>query len=259
MVRQEKIHLIVQARMTSSRLPGKVLLPILGKPVIVHIWEILKRVSIANRVIIATTNSPADDALVKCAENVGIDIFRGDENDVLARYYHCAMWSGADLVVRVTADDPMKDPSLIERAIDIMLETPSLDYVSNTICPTFPAGQEVEVFRFEALKKAYKEAKLLSEREHVTPYIWKNPDIFKIKNFEHTENISDWRWTLDKKEDLQLINLLYRRFYKDGKLASYIEIIEYLKKHPELIIINIETDRNEGYIKSVAHDSFSDS
>lgn len=230
------------------------MIPLLGKTVIQHIWELLNRVESAEKVLIATTTSVKDDPLVMHLERIGALFYRGNEEDVLSRFYHCAKSFGSELIIRITADDPLKDPQLIDRAVNEICNSPKLDYISNTIKPTFPAGLEVEVFWFKVLEKAYKEAKLSSEREHVTPYIWKNPSIFNIKNFEHSEDLNKWRWTLDKVEDLKLIELLYDRFYHNGKLADFRLIIQYLKEHPELVRINIETDRDEGYVRSVAKD-----
>ena len=254
MKKNPEIHIIVQARMSSTRLPGKVMFPILGKPVIQHIWELLQRSATARKVIIATSDSPNDDSLAAFLTNLGASVYRGDENDVLSRFYQAAKQFGSDLIVRITADDPLKDPTLIDYAVRSVLQKPEIDYLSNTIRPSFPAGQEVEVFWFKTLERAFNDAKLASEREHVTPYIWKNTGLFNVQNFEHTENLGHWRWTLDKPEDLELISLLYQRFYQDGKLAGFLEIIEYLKTRPDLVAMNIDTDRNEGYFKSIANE-----
>jgi spore coat polysaccharide biosynthesis protein SpsF (cytidylyltransferase family) len=244
---------IIQARMGSSRLPGKTLMKIHGKTILEHI---IARASLSKHIdkfAIAITDNHYDDVLEAFIKKnlPKCDVFRGSENNVLERFYLCAVKYKPDYVVRITADDPLKDAEVIDKAIDILLKDPNLDYCSNTIEPTYPEGLDIEVFKFSALEKAYKEAKLDSEKEHVTPYIWKNPGKFKIKNFEYKENLSKWRWTLDKKEDFLFIQKIFDEFYKEDPLFSYKKVIEYLKKDPEVLLINSGTIRNEGYLKSL--------
>lgn len=252
-----KIIGIIQARMSSTRFPGKVLAEIVGLPML---ERIVTRVSVTpdiSEIIIATTTAPEDNIL---ADWITINLgekkcFRGSEHDVLDRYYKCAKLNSADLVVRITADDPLKDASIIQRAIDHFYIDPSLDYCSNTIIPTYPEGLDIEVFKFGALERAWQEARLPSEREHVTPYIWKNKSLFNIKNFEYERDLSSWRWTVDKPADLAFAIKLHQQRIKDP-LVNFEEIIKYLELNPDLMRLNSITIRNEGYLKSISEENY---
>lgn len=241
--------------MNSSRLPGKVLIDLMGKPVIHHVIERVRESRHLDDVIVATTRTPADDPLVRYLETEeSAQVFRGSESDVLDRYYRCARERGCELIVRITADDPLKDADVIDQAIGYMLDEPDLDYCSNTLEPTYPEGLDVEVVKFSALSRAHQEARLQSEREHVTPYIWKNESIFNLRNFQHDEDLSGWRWTLDNPADLDFIKAVYGQFAKAGSTFSCWEVISYLKRNPHLVEINSGTIRNEGYIRSLTED-----
>lgn len=245
-----KVLAIIQARMGSTRLPGKVLAEINGRPLIGFLIDRLRSVPEIDHIVVATTTTPSDDVLAEWLCMEGVDSFRGDSDDVLARFYLCAKKYNPDLVVRVTADDPLKDPSLISEAINHFSTDHDLDYCSNTLRPTYPEGLDIEVFRLKALKYAFEHAKLTSEREHVTPYIWKNTSMFKVKNFEFREDLSAWRWTVDKQSDLNFIRAVLSPF-QDSPLVSFEEIICFLKQNTDLLKINADTLRNEGYIKSL--------
>lgn len=243
---------IIQARMNSSRLPSKVMFDLCGKPVIEHIVNRVRGANRVDEVCVATTVNECDLPLVEFLEKRGISVYRGSEDDVLDRYYQAALVSGAEVVVRITADDPLKDPEVIDMAVENLLKDPSLSYCSNTITPTFPEGLDVEAFRFSALEKAWNEAKLQSEREHATPYIWKNPDKFKALNFTSPENFSHYRWTLDYPNDFKFMERIYGEFYREGQIFSYRDILKWLAHHPEVVAINSEFERNAGYKKSLA-------
>jgi spore coat polysaccharide biosynthesis protein SpsF len=251
-----KIIAIIQARMKSTRLPGKVLADIAGIPMLARIIARVTTTPDIAKVVIATTTGPEDDILASWViSNFGHHAcFRGSENDVLDRYYQCANLYNADFIVRITADDPLKDASIIQKAINYFYTDPSLDYVSNTIIPTYPEGLDVEVFKFAALERAWQEACLPSEREHVTPYIWKNKSLFKIENFEYVRDLSNWRWTVDKPEDLYFINKLHELTIRDSAV-NFEEIIRFLDENPDLMKINSMTIRNEGYLKSINEES----
>ncbi len=246
-----KVLAIIQARMNSTRLPSKALLDLMGKSVLEHIIERVRAAKSVSEVVVATTDTVHDDVLEAALKKMGFAVFRGSENDVLDRFYQCALPYKPELIVRVTADDPLKDPEIIDRAVGLLLADPHLDYCSNTIKPTFPEGLDIEAFRFSVLEKAHHEAKLPSEREHVTPYIWKNPGTFKTLNFEHDEDLSSWRWTMDKLDDFEFIQAIYRKFYSGKSYFPYRAVIEHIKAHPELREINSGTVRNEGYLKSL--------
>jgi spore coat polysaccharide biosynthesis protein SpsF len=242
---------IIQARMASTRLPMKVLAEIEGRPMLEWLIQRVSATPAINQIIVATTDSAADDELANWVDKVaGLECFRGSENDVLDRFYQCAKWHRADLIVRVTADDPLKDAAIIQKAIDCFFENSSLDYCSNTIKPTYPEGLDIEVFRYLALERAWREAALLSEREHVTPYIWKNTNLFNVNNFEYHRDLSDWRWTVDKPSDLEFMKKIFEHF-KAKPMVNFEEVIKYLELNPEISRINSGTVRNEGYLKSI--------
>lgn len=249
-----KVVAIIQARLGSTRLPSKVLVDLCGKPLLARVIERTKAARGIDQTVVATTTSPTDDALAAWVTQSGqCEVFRGSEEDVLDRYHQCARLHGADLVVRVTADDPLKDPELIERGLALLAADPALDYCSNTLKPSYPEGLDIELFRFAALDRAHREAKLASEREHVTPYIWKHPDRFKVLNFAQDQDLSAWRWTVDKPEDLEFMREVFGHFAGEP-LVSYRAIIPWLAEHPEIRSINANTVRNEGYLKSIARD-----
>lgn len=245
-----KILAIIQARMASTRLPGKVLAEVNGRPLLSLLLDRLQAVPEINHIVVATTENQTDDILVEWLDKENVDFYRGNSEDVLERFYLCSLKYNPDLIVRVTADDPLKDPGLISEAIGYFSKEDKLDYCSNTLRPSYPEGLDIEVFRFEALKYSYFHATLPSEREHVTPYIWKNTSLFRVKNFEFKEDLSAWRWTVDKQSDLDFVRAVLSPF-KASPLVSFQEIICFLKKNPDLLKINAHTLRNEGYIKSL--------
>jgi len=242
---------IIQARMGSTRLPGKVMAEIAGKPMLWHVVYRVRQAQQVDEVVVATTDKTVDQAIIDFATAEGILVFRGSEEDVLDRYYQAAKWIDADVVVRITADCPLIDSQIIDRVIAHYLNG-NFDYVSNTHPPTYPDGMDVEVFSFNALKKAWKEAGWLSEREHVTPYIWKNPDKFKLFNVENDEDLSGLRWSVDHLEDLEFVRAVYKHLGRES--FGMIEVLNLLKKYPELVNINAGIERNEGYQKSLRED-----
>jgi len=246
-----KIIAIIQARMNSTRLPGKVLTKIVGMPILEIILKRLKLSKKIDEIIVATTVSSTDEILVNWLLEKNIKYYRGSESDVLSRFYYCALENNADIIIRVTADDPLKDPLIIDHAIDLFNINIAYDYISNTIKPSYPEGLDIELFTFNALSKAHNDANSSSDREHVTPYIWKNPQLFNIFNFEMTPNLSHLRWTVDKQEDLLFINKVLE-LLNNNIYVNYQEVIELLYAKPELLSINSGTIRNEGYLKSLS-------
>ena len=246
-----KIVAIIQARMGSTRLPNKVMADIHGRPMLKVLVDRLRFSLMLNEIVVATTINLEDDILQSWCLSEGILCFRGSVDDVLSRFYYCAKQLNADIIVRITADDPLKDSSIVDQLISRIISNSNLDYCSNTIIPTYPEGLDVEVFTFEALQIAFQEAKLVSEREHVTPFIWKNSNKFCIESFEFDRNLSHWRWTVDKAEDLEFIRKLMGAFEKKLNI-SYLDIIAYIEKNPDILEINtLKTTRNEGYLKSI--------
>ena len=246
-----KIVAIIQARMGSQRLRGKSLADIAGQPLLGHVIDRVRGSKLINDVVLATTDQPVDMALVEYCATKNVQSYRGSVDDVLDRYYHAAMRGGADVVVRVTADDPFKDPEVIDHVIGELIADPETDYASNTIKPTFPEGLDTEVFRFSSLDRAWREAKLPSEREHVTPYIWKNPAKFKVHSVEHPVDLSKMRWTLDYEKDLEFARAVYARLYK-GNVFLMQSILKLLEAEPAIAAINQGFERNAGYLKSLS-------
>lgn len=247
---------VVQARMGSSRLPGKVLLDIEGCPLIQHVVQRCGASKHIHDIVIATTQEAADDQLAEyCRNTLGLSVYRGSTDNVLARFMGAARLANADIIVRVTADDPLKDAGVIDEGIEALLADATLDYCSNTLRPTFPEGLDIEIFRFLALERADCEARLASEREHVTPYIWKHPELFKVTNFEHEENLSDWRLTVDKPNDLELMRAIFKALGQNSNLFSFRDVVALLKQNPALRDINAGTQRNEGYLNTVQEEN----
>ncbi|MBU3126666.1 cytidylyltransferase domain-containing protein [Clostridium tagluense] len=235
-----KVVCIVQARIGSTRLKGKILKKICGKTILEHDMDRLKRVKNIEKIVIATTTLEKDNAVVEEAKRLGITYFRGSEEDVLSRYYYAAKENNADVVVRVTSDCPLIDSEVTEKIITHYINSKDqYDYVSNTIERTYPRGLDTEVFSFEALEMAFNEAVMQRDREHVTPYIWDNNKYFKLAQYKNDIDYSNLRWTLDTIEDLELIETIYNFIYKEDKnYFSMNQILQLYEFHPELNNIN---------------------
>lgn len=247
------VGVIVQARMGSTRLPGKVLKKVQGKTLLEFLIERVKIAKLVDQVIIATTHSQKDKAIATVASRNNLKVFRGSENDVLDRYFQCANHFHLKTIVRITGDCPLIDPKIIDEVIRFYRKG-RFDYATNGIDSTFPDGMDVEVFSFKALKRAWSEARLESEREHVTAYIWKNKSIFKIGTYKGSVDNSSLRLTVDEPKDLKLVRRIIADLYPKNSEFSLADIILHLKKNPSLLKINSKISRNEGYFKSVAKD-----
>ena len=248
------IAAVVQARMGSSRLPGKTLADVAGRPMLARLVERARRIEGVQAVIIATTDRPADNAIVAFADQAGLPVHRGSETDVLDRVHGAATRFGASVIVRVTPDCPLLDPVIAGRVLARFREGGGLlDYVSNTQPPTFPDGQDTEVFSLAALATAWREARLTSEREHVTPFIWKQPGRFRLANVTHVEDLSHLRWTVDEPADLEFVRAVYRRLGAEQPFGME-DILELLEREPSLLDLNRSFTRNEGYAKSLRAD-----
>ena len=241
--------------MGSKRLPGKTLADISGKPMLYHVIERVKASQMINEVIVATTTEPEDKIILTEADRWQVRTYSGRSSDVLDRYYRAAKLYNVDIIVRITADCPLMDPSIIDKTIKVFLES-RCDYASTAYpVSTFPDGMEVEVFTFSALERAWKEASLGSEREHVTPFIWKNPHLFKLKRLLSKVDRSDMRWTVDEKRDLEFVREVYRHLDQGtGNIFGMNDILFFLKQHPEILHLNRGIQRNEGYQKSLDAD-----
>jgi len=245
------ISAIIQARIGSTRLPGKVLMKLNEDTVLSLLLKQLKHSKFLDEKIIATTNNPKDDVIEKFTTSNNIKLFRGDSDNVLDRYYQCAKKFSLTHIVRITADNPLIDPDIIDQAIK-KYSTFNYDYLTNSINRTFPNGTEVEIFSFDALEIAWKYAKKKSEREHVTPYFYNNPKKFKIHHFKQKKNQSKFRYTIDRKEDYALVVEILSRIKKRPIRTS--DIIDLLTTNPQLLKLNSHIITNEGYIKSIKED-----
>lgn len=246
----EHIICIIQARMGSVRFPAKVLSPILGKPMILHQVERLKRCKQISDIVVATSTDPQDDDLCRTLDNASVSYFRGNLKDVLDRIYRAAIEYKADVVVRSTADCPLIDPGIVDETI-AYFRSDNYDYVSNCLEPTFPDGLDVEVMSMNALSSAWKEAQQESEREHVTPYIRTHPDLFMIGSIKNDEDMSSYRWTVDEPQDLELVKRIYETLHPENPAFATTEIIALLDASPSLLSLNNNVPRDEGYRKSI--------
>jgi len=237
--------------MASTRLPGKVMADLAGRPLIYHVVDRVRRARLLDLVLVATSDRDSDDRLAAYCATHEIPCVRGSENDVLDRYHRAAHTIGADVVVRLTADCPLLDPGVIDDVIAVF-RAGYFDYLSNTLEPTFPDGLDVEVFSVQALDRTWNEARLGSEREHVTAYIWKHPERFRLGGVKHTEDLSRLRWTVDEPQDLEFV----RGIYAHLATGSYgiTDVLRVLHEHPELAQLNQGFARNEGYAKSLRAD-----
>lgn len=230
---------IVQARMTSTRLPGKVLLPIAGRPMLSYQIERLRRARRADRIVVATTTNATDDPIVAFCAAEGVDCTRGPEHDVLARYFQAATRFAADIVVRVTSDCPLIDPSLIDTAIAAYADAGgTCDYVSNMIEPTWPYGMAVEVFSARALAQAQAEATDAAEREHVTPFIYWRPDRYRLKSLTMSPDLSGQRWTVDTPQDFELVRRIIEAIHPENPTFDMSDVLALLARHPDWAEIN---------------------
>lgn len=227
---------IVQARMGSERLPGKVLLDIAGKSMLAHVVHRLQRARLIDRVVVATTTADADEQIVAECEQIGVVSFRGSEEDVLGRYQAASMFFDADAIVRVSADSPFVDPEVCDLVVSRFLGAdPPVDYASNKIEPSFPLGLDVEVFTREALTRTAMEAVEPFERAHVTVYMYQHPERFSLLAVRGERDLHSWRWTVDTAEDLAFARAVFERL---GGEFSWHDVVALIEKEPALAQIN---------------------
>lgn len=242
-----KVVAIIQARCGSTRFPNKVFANISGKPLIEHVVDRLKFAETVDEIVLATTTNPLDDKLCSWAEDFGTVVYRGSEHNVLNRYYEASRIVTADVIVRITADDPFKEPVIIDKAVR-KLVTEKADFVCNNCPPSYPEGLDVEVFTKTALEIAEKESKSFFEREHVTQYFYHNPSIFKILNIANLENLSYLRWTIDTEVDFLMTQKVYSLLYKENAPIFHMDdILKLLKQYPEIAKMNRDVVRSEMY------------
>ncbi|HZG15377.1 MAG TPA: glycosyltransferase family protein [Candidatus Bathyarchaeia archaeon] len=234
---------IIQARMGSTRLPGKVMKMLSGKTVLAHVVERALAIPGVDEVLIATTIKHEDDRIVEESQRLQIPVWRGSEADVLSRYYDAAIHTKADVIMRITSDCPLLDPEVSGHVLKTFHDNPETDYVSNTIVRRFPRGLDTEVFSFQALEAAYQETNESYYREHVTPFLYENQQRFRCQSVDGEEDYSHYRWTLDTSEDWNLIQHIYRELYQENTLFSWTKGIELMKRRPDLFKINSQIEQ----------------
>jgi spore coat polysaccharide biosynthesis protein SpsF (cytidylyltransferase family) len=242
---------IIQARMGSSRLPGKVLMPLANKPVLAHVVERLGMCRTLQGVVVATSTDLSDDVIEKFCATQDIRCYRGSLEDVLDRYYQSALLSGANPIVRITADCPVIDPVVVDAVVTGFLAG---NYDFYGLAGEFPDGLDCTVFGFAAIERAWKEARLKSEREHVGPYIENHPEIFRNGGLQLFSGLAHHRWTLDEPRDYALLSAIFDRLYQSEKTFLINDILQLLALEPELITGNAGIVRNAGYLKSLEND-----
>ncbi len=232
--------IVVQARVTSTRLPGKVLMDLAGRPMLAQQLRRLKRCRHADEIVVATTTNATDDPVVTVARAEGARWFRGSETDVLSRYIGAARESKADVVIRITADCPLIDPEVSDKVIEALESRgDKVDYASNVIRRTLPLGLDTEVLYTDTLLRVGRLARSAPAREHVTLFIWKErPDLFLIHSVTDEQDNSDLRWTVDVAEDLEMVRRLYAEMGLGERAVGYREILAYVRSHPALLAVN---------------------
>ncbi|MBQ4414602.1 MAG: glycosyltransferase family protein [Methanomicrobium sp.] len=247
-----KVIAVIQARMGSTRLPNKVLMDLKGKTDLERVIDRVKKSKYIDDVIVATTITEHDLAIVKLCAEKGIRVFCGSEDDVLDRYYQCARLLSPEHVVRITADCPMIDPKIIDSVISRHLES-GADYTSNTLKTTFPDGLDTEIMKFSVLEEAWFNANLSSQREHVTQYIIHN-DGYKKESVVNDIDYGSERWTLDTDNDYKFIKCVYDALYDKNPDFEMKDVLTFLDEHPDIRAINSDSERNEGLAKSLKKD-----
>jgi spore coat polysaccharide biosynthesis protein SpsF len=231
-----KIVAIIQARVGSTRLPRKVLADVGGRSMLAQVVRRTQRASLLDSVLVATTSQSVDDEIVEECRGIGVPFFRGEEQDVLDRYFRTARAHQADVIVRITSDCPLIDPEVVDRVIGIFLDEKP-DYASNTLDRTYPRGLDTEVMTFPCLHLAWKDAHEAYHREHVTPYIYQNPTLFHLHSVKGKGDYSHYRWTVDTPEDLSFIRAIYARLHNQDTFNCE-EVLKVLAHEPALTQIN---------------------
>ncbi|MDB4279398.1 glycosyltransferase family protein [Paraglaciecola sp.] len=243
-------NIILQARMSSCRLPEKVLKPILGQPMLVRQIERLQRANLVDEIIIATSDEPTDDAIELLSRDLNLFCFRGNLNNVLDRYYQANQEYPSEHIVRVTGDCPLIEPEIIDSVVQLHI-TENNDYTSNCDPNTFPDGLDVEVLTQSTLQRIHYCANKRSEREHVTLFIQNNPGLFKQGNLAFSTDYSAYRWTVDEVEDFEFVTKVYEHLYNKKPHFSFQDILNLIEDHPELKEINHQFQRNAGLENSL--------
>jgi spore coat polysaccharide biosynthesis protein SpsF len=230
--------------MGSNRLPGKVLLPLLDQPMLGRVVTRVKQARLIDDIVIATTKHSQDDAIVSLCNQHGWKVYRGAEDDVLDRYYQAAVTYRADHIIRITSDCPLIDPHVIDYVVAAYHSAlPHVDYAANTLTRTYPRGLDVEIFSFEALKRAWHEDTAAEWREHVTPYLYRHPELFRTLQIINPADYSEFRLTVDTPQDFTLVEQIYKHFGHGD--FSWQSVIELLVKRPDLRSLNREIQQKQ--------------
>lgn len=236
-----KIVTVIQARMSSTRLPGKIMLPILGKPLLLRMIERVQEAKLIGKLVIATSTNTEDDEVELLCSNNNLYSFRGHLTDLLDRHYNVAKSFSADAVVKIPSDCPLIDPKIIDKVIQYYIDNDDLDFVSNLHPATYPDGNDVEIMSFQSLECAWKDAVKPYQREHTTPFIWENNESFKIGNVVWETGLdysTSHRWTIDFPEDYEFIRKVYEDLFPIHNNFSLNDILSLLKSFPEISKIN---------------------
>jgi len=237
--KKNNIIAIIQARMGAERLPGKVLMDIVGRPMLWHIINRVRHSKYINKIIIATTTNKDDDQIENFCKTYNIDFYRGNEDDVLDRYYQAAELWNTDIIVRITSDCPLIDSDVINKVIYSYLKNKNnFKGASNVIRRTYPRGLDTEVISFSTLERVWNDAKKDYQREHVTIYIYEHLDQFKMCSVENKENLSSFRWTVDEEKDLEFVRTIYKKLYQERKIFLMRDVLRLLEREPYLKEIN---------------------
>ena len=247
MIKNKSVNAIIQARCGSSRFPNKVFAEIDGKPLIWHVVDRLRYSELLDETIMATTTNTKDNESERWCDSNSVKLYRGSEEDVLNRYYMASKEYPSDIVVRITADDPFKEPKVIDRVIKKLIEE-DLDLVTNNFPPSFPEGLDCEAFTFKTLSIMENEAKDGFEREHVTQFVYRNSERFKIGNVVSNQQLSSYRWTIDNTEDYDMVKMIYQK-RENGRVGILLmdEILSILGENPEISEINSDVKRSAMY------------
>jgi len=246
---------ILQARASSRRLPGKVLKPILGRPMLERQIERLRRSRRMDRLVVATSTDASDDAIAALCKTLTVDCFRGSLDDVLDRFYQAARQYAPRAVVRLTGDCPLADPSVIDELIETHCRE-GYDYTANILPPRqIPDGLDVEVIAMSCLETTWHEAKLPSEREHVTPFIYNHRERFRFEWQRLATDLSRLRWVVDEPEDFEFVSAIYEALYPVNPTFSTADVLALLERRPDIATMMGNVPTNEGYQRSLAADA----
>lgn len=246
-----KATAILQGRTGSTRLPGKVLLPLAGKPVMQQVYERIRYCRNIDSILVATSTAEEDDSIFELFTRLGVPVFRGSKEDPLDRYYRAASHYGLRHIVRIMADCPLVDPAIVDQVIALYF---SGGYEFCCLGGEFPTGLDTTVFSYSALARCWREGLRRSEREHITAYLSHHPEQFNIGVLERHQGLSHHRWVMDYEADYQFITKIYEALYVPGQLFASAEILELVQEQPQLLRINAEIPRDEGYLKALAQE-----